>query len=1121
MTPLTPEQQRAVEARGKIVCVDAGAGSGKTRVLVQRVIELIERDKVPLGQIAAITFTDKAAGEMKERLRRACREKAPEDNPDRLSFWRRIERQVDTSRISTIHTFCSALLRENALSLQIDPDFAVLTDAESKLLHNDVVTSTLHDLLDEEDPLARLAAEEYGVYGLTSVLHGLLYKRTLAARLDGGAAAEAIAADWARRVPEICDELLQAACRSRDVRRFIRALERCGGACTDPADKREQVRVNLLGYLHKLAEVPAPSVIREIVAQIASMRADTGKKVKGELINWTDLDAYEEIKDVLNAVKPYFKNKTLDAPDPECEARSAEITAAILHVYREVAEALGKEKRARNALDFDDLIARAAEVLRDDTKGGDSVRERTARGLRHVLIDEFQDTDGVQYEIARLLCDAPDGPDLFIVGDAKQSIYYFRGAEVDVFRDARGDARAVHPMRGNFRTTPPVLEFVNEFFADSGLLAAVESPFQPLEPRRTAIDGPCIEFLVPPGRDEKTKIDEYREDEARMIAARLDAVRAGTLGVIDGGTARPARFGDVAILLRSLSNVHLYERALREADIPYTLVAGRGFYERQEIADLRNLLAVLADPCDEMALTAFLRGPVAALTDDALVALAGGVGAPRGVLAGFNSDAALIDPEQDARLRRARSLIAMLRAQSERPLHELLQAVFDASALEAIALRQFMGAQRAGNLRKAALLAESFSGAQPPGLRAFVRYLDEMAAHEVREGEAAPNADDRDNVTIMTVHKAKGLEFPIVFIADAARGAQPGGDGKVAMHKRLGIAAKVSGPDGEWAAPAMYKAIEAVRNDEELAEQARVLYVAMTRARDHLFVSGAPCKLDGNSWLAEFERQYAVSTRRDGETFSGNGWQAAVRRAVPGTAAIRSAMVNRIDADIDRIKRRIGPVVLPSRPRTSVAVTHVIKALHPVQPPHEPRATERPVPRIAARTRGTLVHAFLEQWNFAGDPGAAIDSVLRTEPLDDTDANALRADMQRIAERVRASALGARMAQSTDRAREVDFMLRVDAHVVRGTLDLVLDGNTIIDFKTGEPSQSDLAEYETQLRIYAAALQSLTGAQTPEAYLVLLDSVGELVRAVDCSQPAIDRTAAEMRGVLPALCAAG
>lgn len=1118
MSALTPEQLNAVQAVGKIICVDAGAGSGKTRVLVSRIIHLIERNGIELNQIAAITFTDKAAAELKDRLRRACREKAPLDDPKKMTFWRRMERQVESSRICTIHTFCSGILRENALSLGIDPDFAILTDPESELLRNEIVTATIHGLLEYEDVLAKEAAIEYGPSGLSAILDDLLRQRSLveqSLRHDRYDSPEAVTAAWQRLRPRIADELLRILARSRRLHSYLRELEKCGGHCEDATEKREQLRTTLCSLLGQLMQERAPVRISLLIAQIAELNARSGKKEK-----WASEISYDCVKDVLKKLKDYLVKFRPEEPDEATESRAARLTAAVVHVYQKSLAALRAAKRARNALDFDDLIVEAARVLRDTTRGHDSVCARTARGLRHVLIDEFQDTDGVQYEIATSLLSAPERPDLFVVGDAKQSIYYFRGAEVDVFRQARQEAATPLTMLDNFRSTRQVLTFVNSFFSQSNLLASIESPYLPLVPKRVPSGHSAVEFLIP-RYEEGVKIEHYREAEAEMIAARLSAIRTEALFVCDATTEspRPARFGDAAILLRSLSNVHIYERALREADIPYTLVAGSGFYERQEVLDLRNLLRIIIDPFDEMALTAFLRSPMVALNDNALIELAGGIGAPRGIRDGFESTLQLSDTSQQTRLARARSIVLLLSESADRPLGEFLHLVLYLTGYEGIVLRQFMGPQRASNLRKVCALADSFSRVQPSRLRAFVRYLDEMAAREVREGEAAANPDDTHAVTLMTVHKAKGLEFPIVFAADLGRTFSKSDSASVAIHKDYGVAVKVLGDNGRLNSPAMHKGITALRADDELAEEARILYVTLTRARDHLFLCGAPPLPNSNSWMAAFDEQYQIYSKKDGATVGGDGWLATVRQTTPqlNSPPVHTQFAEVID--IERIRKHIGPVPTTHPSRSGIAASTIVQSMFGVTDKEERFTLSTPIASLAhgltARQRGTLIHAFFERWDCRGKPEPVIASLLRAEVVGNDAEQTITSDLLRMTSRLAAHPLGQRIARSRAIQRELPFALRLDEVIIRGTFDLLLDGNTIIDYKTGTPSDVDRAVHATQLQLYAAALHQLTGAGDIKAFLIYLDATADFVETVDVSTTAVESATHRAREVLP------
>ena len=604
-----------------------------------------------------------------------------------------------------------------------------------------------------------------------------------------------------------------------------------------------------------------------------------------------------------------------------------------------------------------------------------------------------------------------------------------------------------------------------------------------------------------------------------MIAESLSTIRNGGYEVLDNSTGapRPARFGDAAILLRSLSNVHIYERALREAGIPYTLVAGAGFYERQEVIDFRNILAYLVDPCDELTLAAFLRGPIVGLSDNTLVELAGGIGAPRGVLHGFTSNVALKDSTQNARLACARDLIQLLNKERERPLSEFIQIVFGAIGLEGVVLRQFMGTQRVGNLRKIAALAETFSGAHPPSLRAFVRHLDDMAAREIREGEAAPDADDQHSVTIMTIHKAKGLEFPLVYVADLGRDAKGGQTKTAALHKDIGFAVKVIGPDGTLTAPALHKGIGDIRNDEELAEQARILYVAMTRARDHLFLCGAPSKASGNAWMSVFDEQFSICDKRDGDTFLGEGWEALVRRAVPRRSHAQSPPVSNDTPELGRIQSRIRNNQESIASRITIPVTDILRAMHSAQYVEAPTQRTGVSDSRSSRERGTLMHTFLERWDYRSAPDSALASVLRSATLDDAEARTFADDVSRIIALLRASALGRQIAEAGSIEREAPFLLNIDGCIVRGTIDLLIDRTIIIDYKTGRPKPEDLAAYTTQLQLYAAALRALTDVAAFSAHLVFLDSPDDFVRAVDVTEAAIERVLTNARAVLPSL----
>lgn len=1105
----TEEQRRAIETYDKSLCVDAGAGSGKTSVLVDRILYLLEHRHATLDQIVAITFTDKAAAEMKERLRSECRTKAAEDNPDTLTFWRRVERQIESARISTIHSFCMGLLKEHALSLKKDPDFGILTEPESHLLRLEVIEQTVHALLESDTPAVFRLATEFRQSELFDILRRMLNERSVLARIaeeHDVASPEGLLADWDRMVEAHEDQQNTTLAKSPLFMNAARELKALAGRGSDPKERRELLRCSLIVELDRAIRATSSKDRERAITAICELNAIGGSKKK-----WTSEDAYDRVRDILRDLKAAIASQCIAPINCELTTHAAGLTVDLFSLYRHVAESLEEAKQLRNAYDFDDLITQTLQVLRNNQLGEGSVRARVARAIRFLLIDEFQDTDSVQLEIARLLAGVKGGPQLFIVGDAKQSIYYFRGAEVEVFRSAREAAEEIIRMDQNFRSLPDVLSFVNDFFTRSGLLKDVEDPYGPMGWHRAEEGGCHIEVLIPELRDD-AKAADYRDAEAALLANRILAMCAGPspVRVYDKARAalRDASFGDVAILLRSFSDVYRYERALRMAGVPYSVVSGTGFYERQEVLDLRNLLTVLSDPWNEMALLAVLRGPVGALSDDALVQLSGFPSRGNGLAAAVYGDASTGDAEQDERLAHVRALLADLGELRDLPLDTLVHRVLDRSELEAVVLGQFLGVQRAMNLRKVANLASTFARTQNATLASFVRYLGDVASTAIREGEADLAADAGNVVTVMTVHKSKGLEFPIVAVADMGRDVRGGNRGSLAHHRTLGIALKVTDDQGERVSPPIYQCIDQRKTSEELAEQARVLYVAMTRARDFLLLCGPPNAEKESQWLAAVDKQYGLFDRENGAEFAGKGWRARVLRSAASSPVQIVPLEDAVIPEAAVITARISPVPAQDATGTSIAVTTALGA--PGEGGDEP--TEDSLARNDAAMRGTLIHRFLELWNLTDPPCDLIADLVLAECPERPMRELLQTQIPTVAARIANSSVGAMIRASARLRREVPFALRVGTYLLRGTIDLLLDDGTIIDYKTGRRTPENHAKYEQQLRLYVAAARMLSKESPPRAFLLYLDDdSSDWESEVDIGQALVDAAVRDLQ----------
>jgi ATP-dependent helicase/nuclease subunit A len=760
VSALTPEQSQAVARRRGSLLLAAGAGSGKTAVLVERFVCAVREDGVAPARILVLTFTERAAAELRERVRARLLEVGE----------REAARDTEGALIGTFHGFCARLLRTHALSAGLDPDFAIL------------------------DEVAAGRPRQ------------LAFRRALAALLDEGGqpgrrnqAVELLAAYGADRVRRMVVDV-HAEQRSRGV--TLPTLP-------DPALS---------------ARSPSPAPAGESVCSAGQANASTV----------TD--------------DPTEATASTVPPDP---AEAAAVSACVLLgvVLEEYGRAYAALKRARSALDFDDLELCALELLKRDA----GVRRAWAQRLELLMVDEFQDTNRRQLALLGLL----ERGNLFTVGDELQSIYGFRHAEVAIFRERRreleGEGRALALVR-NFRGRPPLLAAVNAVFGErfgdayAPLLAARKEGHE---------DGPLIELLLTDrgawseggrlgGRTSEGELfarriagtlppaAPWRHAEARLLAQRV-------ADLVAGGQAAP---GDVAVLLRAAGDLPVYERALEERGLR-TLAAVGTFWGHQQVGDLLAWLRALANPLDEVALYSVLASPLVGLSSDGLALLALHARA-----VGVGAWAALSAADGEARELYARlpaldgerlesfaeRFAAERRCAPACPLAELLLRAVAHNGYERHVRSLAWGERRLANVHKLLRLARRFEAAEGRDLRGF---LDHVAHALAQAAEPhAPVGSEPDAVRLMTVHAAKGLEFPVVCLADLGRAVGGAPPDLLVDGERVGL--RLVYLDGSPSVGCLrYEELWAKRRRAQDAEEERILYVAMTRARERLLVSGA------------------------------------------------------------------------------------------------------------------------------------------------------------------------------------------------------------------------------------------------------------------------------------------
>jgi ATP-dependent helicase/nuclease subunit A len=832
---LTPQQRAAVTRRDVSVVLSSGAGCGKTHVLTQRYLSHL-REGVEVGQVVAITFTDRAARQMRARIRKAIvahlRAAATDADADR---WARHLRGLETAQISTIHALCGTLLRQYAVEAGLDPRFDVLEDVLSVNLEAEALTACLQRLLVAQDQAGddlRQLVVLYGWNPVVAAVEQLLHAWDEEGWIAWvGRPAADIAREWqehARQVllPRYLAHLTVAEPKIARCLHLLRNRPPLPGS-----QMAENVRLLQEGLLN-LPTVPDLAAAVEALNEAAKVGRHGAKA-------WPNPDEYQAAREALEDFRGELRGQHLEAlaADPDEVAAAVEIGQRFLRVAADAVRTYRDTKRQHSVVDFQDLLILARDLLRDHAE----VRARLHERYRYLLIDELQDTDPVQVQLVEYLCGGGlTAGKLFAVGDWKQSIYRFRGADAHLFRALR--QRVPHDGRlgltVNFRSQPAVLDFVN------ALMARHMQDYEPLEPHHAQVSpGPCVEFLWSP-RGDRDSVTEARRQEADWIARRIALMVGHEELVVERGEGaerlRPVRRGDVVLLFRAMSNVHLYEAALRQHGLDYYLVGGRAFFAQQEIYDLLNLLRALENPQDAVSLAGTLRSPFCCVSDESLFVLSGG---PNGLWAGLH------DPERRARVpedqraavdRACRSLDAWRALKDRLPIALLLGRVFADSGYDAATQFEFLGDRKLANLWKLLDLARTFDRSGLFGLAEFIARLGDLVRTQPREEQAATQPEDADVVRLMTIHQAKGLEFPVVFVPDVAATGHDAHSPVARWDARLGCVARPPADEDPPPFPDFgLRLWQAAERIEEWHEDLRTLYVACTRTEDYLVLSAA------------------------------------------------------------------------------------------------------------------------------------------------------------------------------------------------------------------------------------------------------------------------------------------
>ncbi|MDD6436278.1 MAG: helicase-exonuclease AddAB subunit AddA [Clostridiales bacterium] len=1159
MPEWTMAQKKVIETRDKDILVAAAAGSGKTAVLVERIIRKILDEKIGVDQFLVVTFTEAAAGEMKERIQRAL-EKAREAG-DTSAF---LERQISlmaNARITTIHSFCLSVIRDYYYRIDLDPSFSVMDDGEGKLIAGDVLEDLVEDLYagkTELDPLEFFDFADsvnYGgnTKGLKDSIQKLYqeiisYPDAMNRLLDFR---EMCSREHTEKIfSQVVEDSRRALLPIKEG--FVRLKEAM------IKDSLPEAHVALIGDDIELLEsiINAPTE-EQFIASLKSFRADSKSWVRyNKKYGFTkeELESYKRQRDDLKLIveeerKGYIRDSREEFLEDMYEAaKRSRVLIDITHMF---IERFGKAKRDGGRIDFSDMEQFAFDILTERNSKGEYVPSETAKSLaqsfNEIMVDEYQDSSFIQEAILKAVSGSEAHPhNRFMVGDVKQSIYRFRQAKPELFMEKfRSYALEKNPdcvridLDRNFRSREEIIDGVNEVFDYC------------MNPLSGEIDYSQGHSLVcgasypgeSPGKIECCFITENKgnpdlreaegsgeadfstklERESVLIANKIrELIMWGRVTDKETGKLRPVRYGDIAILVRAAEGVaDSMLKILNREGIPAYTNGRTGFFAAEEIVLVLNLLRIIDNYRQDIPLASVMHSEIGEFTSEELARIRS-----ENMEVSFWQGVVNISETPTELGRRVFAFLKIIENYRFRvsytPLYRLLDEILkETGYYDYLELHPY-GRQKMANLEFLIRKAMIFEQNGNKGVFRFLRYVDKLTSREFNLGEVNCEDENSDIVRIMTIHKSKGLEFPIVFLADTGRRFRSEGS-MIMVDKDLGVAMPAFDSVNRIKSETCLHAALIKKNNEAAKEEAlRVFYVAMTRAKEKLFITGTADK----KTLESGERIIGKCLTKP-ELSNANSY---IRLMLPlflrsgkfnctfvDPGEIISTAARESKAEVSGIREKpeadtLDPNwVYPFRDLAEVpikmSVSDIKKAGWPSDEEQDERFKEEvPIPLIPqfieekevnrGAFAGTAYHRFLELYDYKKDPGAKEEvSRLREAGLiSEEEEKCLNI---RKLQRFLDSGLARRMKAAEDRGlleREKMFMLGEpdeatgEYYLVQGVIDAFFEENgeiVLLDYKTDWVSEEEplIKRYKIQLDLYRQAIERLYHRKVSEVLI--------------------------------------
>ena len=871
----TPEQQKVIDLRDRNILVSAAAGSGKTAVLVERIITRLTKDTEPIDvdQLLIVTYTEAAASEMKERIRTAI-EKALEEEPDNVHLQRQAT-LIHSAQVTTIHSFCLSVIREYFHTIDLDPGFRIAEEGELKLLKHDVMEELLERYYEEGNEQFQNFVECFASGKDDRKLEELILQVYEFSRSYPSPE------KWLQHCVEQyafadLEEMGQSEFVKHilwNVRNYLNDLQEVitsGLAVCDCEDGPYMYRETLeedLQNIERIIQKESFLEMADVISKIKWMRLATNrdKSVSPEAASYVKGVREEVKKTVSLLVEQYF----FDTPEEMYQDMllAKENMKVLARLVNDFAADFASKKAGKNMIDFGDMEQFALQILTCE-EAGELVPSKVAREYQErfaeVMIDEYQDSNLIQEAILTSVSKVSKGIyNIFMVGDVKQSIYRFRLSRPELFMEKfetysleEGIKQRID-LHKNFRSRREVLESTNFIFEqimtkslggityDEKAALYVGASYEPREGNETEVLLIDTDF-----EEEQQNVEETnRELEARVIARRIKAlVGHHMISDKETGESRPVKYRDIVILTRSLKGwTDVFTNILNREGIPAYSGSKEGYFETREIRTLLDYLRILDNPRQDIPFAAVLTSCFCGLTSEKLAKIeCGGEGKTF-----YEKTCSYLELGSDNELKI--QLKAMLNQYENfrkkvpyTAIHALLWDIMEETGYKDYMAALPAGEQRKANLEMLVEKAVSFESTSYKGLFHFIRYIEQLHKYDVDYGEASVLDEQADTVRLMSIHKSKGLEFPIVFVAGMSKRFNTQDiKGSIVIHPELGIGMDAVDVKRRTKAPTLLKRVmqrEVLM--ENVGEELRVLYVALTRAKEKLILTGTISNLE-------------------------------------------------------------------------------------------------------------------------------------------------------------------------------------------------------------------------------------------------------------------------------------